>query len=135
MQRAISSQSEDLSRLELALGYSFRRPELLAQALTHRTFTHEAGTTDLDERGDNQRLEFLGDAVLGLVVAELLFQRHPGWQEGELSRMRVQFVNRVHLGKVARAIKLGQHLRLSGERGAITAGGIMSTFWLTRWRR
>ena len=116
MQRTIATQSENLSRLELALGYSFRRPELLAQALTHRTFTHESANAELEERGDNQRLEFLGDAVLGLVVAELLYRRHPGWQEGELSRMRVQFVNRVHLGKVARAIKLGPHLRLSGER-------------------
>jgi ribonuclease-3 len=98
------------------LGYSFRRPEILAQALTHRTFTHESGTLELEDRGDNQRLEFLGDAVLGLVVAELLYRRHSDWQEGELSRMRVQFVNRVHLGKVARAIKLGQHLRLSRER-------------------
>jgi ribonuclease III len=116
MHRGGSAQSESLSRLELALGYSFQRMELLAHALTHRTFTHEAGSAELEERGDNQRLEFLGDAVLGLVVAELLYKRHPGWQEGELSRMRVQFVNRVHLGKVARAIKLGQHLRLSGER-------------------
>jgi ribonuclease-3 len=61
-------------------------------------------------------LEFLGDAVLGLVVGEVLYRQHPGWQEGELSRMRVQFVNRVHLGKVAKSIKLGQHLRLGSER-------------------
>jgi ribonuclease-3 len=120
MRRGDSAQSgevvRELARLELALGYSFRRPELLVQALTHRTYTHEAGNPELAERGDNQRLEFLGDAVLGLVVGEFLYKRHPGWQEGELSRLRVQFVNRVHLGKVARAIKLGQHLRLSLER-------------------
>jgi ribonuclease-3 len=116
MRRGDSTQSENLTRLELALGYSFRRPELLVQALTHRTYTHETVNAETGERGDNQRLEFLGDAVLGLVVGEVLYRQHPGWQEGELSRMRVQFVNRVHLGKVARAIKLGQHLRLSGER-------------------
>jgi ribonuclease-3 len=112
----------DLGRLELALGHVFTRPELLLQALTHRTFSQEhiSGTSaampDLGQRADNQRLEFLGDAVLGLVVAELLFQSHPEWQEGELSQMRVQFVNRSHLGKVAQAIKLGPHLRLGAER-------------------
>jgi len=120
MQRGRSTQSEgparELARLELALGYSFRRPELLVQALTHRTYTHETVNPETGERGDNQRLEFLGDAVLGLAVGELLYKKHPGWQEGELSRLRVQFVNRVHLGKVAKAIKLGQHLRLSPER-------------------
>jgi len=120
MQRARSTQTDgtvrDFARLELALGYSFRRPELLAQALTHRTYTQEVGNRETGEREDNQRLEFLGDAVLGLVVAELLYRRHPGWQEGELSRLRVQFVNRVHLARVAKAIKLGQHLRLGNER-------------------
>jgi ribonuclease-3 len=122
MARAHSSQSDDperdLARLEMALAYSFARPELLVQALTHRTYIQETelAKSDSGERNDNQRLEFLGDAVLGLVVAELLYKLHPGWQEGELSRLRVQFVNRVHLGKVAKAIKLGQHLRLSGER-------------------
>jgi len=126
MERERSTHSEELdgkparnlARLEVALGYSFARPELLVQALTHRTYTHEAAMAhpEVEERADNQRLEFLGDAVLGLLVGELLYRRHPGWQEGELSRLRVQFVNRVHLGKVAKAIKLGQHLRLSPER-------------------
>jgi ribonuclease III len=125
--RQASKPATNLARLELALGYTFARPELLEQALTHRTFSQESGGTregaatsvampDLGQRPDNQRLEFLGDAVLGLVVAELLFQSHPEWQEGELSQMRVQFVNRGHLGKVAQAIKLGVHLRLGTER-------------------
>jgi ribonuclease-3 len=120
--KSASKPVPSLARLELALGSTFARPELLVQALTHRTFSeeshqaHRQAMPDLGQRPDNQRLEFLGDAVLGLVVAELLFQSHPEWQEGELSQMRVQFVNRSHLGKVALAIKLGPHLRLGAER-------------------
>jgi ribonuclease III len=62
---------------------------------------------------DNERLEFLGDAVLGLVVGEALFLSHPEWQEGELTRVRAQLVSRQHMAKVAGAISLGDHLRLS----------------------
>ena len=121
MHSAPLNQSADLNRLELALGHTFARPELLVQALTHRSQTYELamGTTgkpDVGKRWDNQRLEFLGDAVLGLVIAELLFKSHPDWQEGELSRLRVQFVNREHLAAVARGVGLGEHLRLSPER-------------------
>ena len=69
------------------------------------------------ERGcgaeDNERLEFLGDAVLNLVVAEALFELHPEWHEGELTRVRAQLVSRQHMAEVAAAIGLGEHLRLS----------------------
>lgn len=71
-------------------------------------------------RGDNERLEFLGDAVLGLVVAEALFKAHPQWHEGELTRVRAQLVSRKHMAEVAMAIGLGGHLRLS--RGEDRAG-------------
>ena len=63
--------------------------------------------------GDNERLEFLGDAVLGLVVGEALFLSHPEWQEGELTRVRAQLVSRQHMAAVAAVISLGDHLRLS----------------------
>jgi ribonuclease-3 len=63
--------------------------------------------------GDNERLEFLGDAVLGMVVAEALFLLHPEWQEGELTRVRAQLVSRQHIAEVAVEIGLGAHLRLS----------------------
>ena len=103
-----------LAELETALGHSFARPELLVRALTHRSLAHElaanalaangqaAGEHAADEQiqaggneeatatGDNERLEFLGDAVLGLVVGEALFIAHPDWQEGELTRVRAQ---------------------------------------------
>lgn len=73
------------------------------------------------ERRDNERLEFLGDAVLGLLVAEALYQRHPDWQEGELTRIRAQLVSRKHMAEVAQAIGLGEHLRLG--KGEERSGG------------
>lgn len=74
-----------------------------------------------ERSGDNERLEFLGDAVLGLVVAEAMFQLHPEWREGELTRMRAQLVSRQHMADVAAAIDLGRYLLLSrGEdRGGL----------------
>jgi ribonuclease III len=126
MQQALLTQSVDLAPLELALGYTFGRPELLIHALTHRSQAYElametTGKPDEGERADNERLEFLGDAVLGLVVAEALFLSHPDWQEGELTRMRAQLVSRRHMAEVALAIGLGQHLRLG--RGEERSGG------------
>ena len=106
-----------LAELEEALGHGFAKPELLVRALTHRSLANQQ--TLEDERdgapsaGNNERLEFLGDAVLGLVVAEALFLLHPDWQEGELTRVRAQLVSRQHMAKVAEAIGLGNHLRLS----------------------
>jgi ribonuclease III len=116
-----------LAELEAALGHSFERPELLVRALTHRSLANERaaheqaesgqnhtdGKDETARPGDNERLEFLGDAVLGLVVAEALFLLHPEWQEGELTRVRAQLVSRQHMAEVGAAIGLGIHLRLS----------------------
>jgi ribonuclease-3 len=111
-----------LSELEAALGHGFARPELLLRALTHRSLANEracneqvplSGQEQAVETGDNERLEFLGDAVLGLVVAEALFLLHPEWSEGELTRVRAKLVSREHMAEVAEAIALGSHLRLS----------------------
>jgi ribonuclease-3 len=119
----------DLAALEAALGHSFARQELLVRALTHRSMANqqalESGGPDASGAGDNERLEFLGDAVLGLVVAEALFQMHPGWQEGELTRVRAQLVSRQHMAEVAASIGLGAHLRISrGEdRGGLRRKG------------
>lgn len=126
MQSALLTQSEDLASLELALGHRFANPELLIHALTHRSQAYElametTGKPDDGERADNERLEFLGDAVLGVVVAEALFRSHPDWQEGELTRMRSQLVSRKHMAEVASSIGLGQHLRLG--RGEERSGG------------
>jgi ribonuclease-3 len=120
-----------LAELEAALGHSFVRTELLVRALTHRSLAHERAASEQAHAGgeikavgtgDNERLEFLGDAVLGLVVGEALFLIHPEWQEGELTRVRAQLVSRQHLAEVAAAISLGNHLRLS--RGEDKGGSL-----------
>jgi ribonuclease-3 len=107
----------DLAELEAALGHKFTQRELLVRALTHRSLANElahlAGTEALPEAGSNERLEFLGDAVLGLTAAEALYQAHPEWHEGELTRVRSQLVSREHMAEVAVAIELSPHLRLS----------------------
>lgn len=100
-----------VSELEAALGHGFARPELLVRALTHRSLAREK--TGEPAPGDNERLEFLGDAVLGLVVAQTLFENNPDWSEGELTRMRAQLVSRQNMAEVAGAIDLGRHLLLS----------------------
>lgn len=114
-----------LTELEAALGHGFATPELLVRALTHRSLanqihaSHQKIQDSVQESvadglpSDNERLEFLGDAVLGLVVGEALFLSHPEWQEGELTRVRAQLVSRQNMAKVAKSIALGDHLRLS----------------------
>ena len=104
----------DLKQLEAALGHHFSKPGLLQLALTHRSLANQvARETGKDGAAHNERLEFLGDAVLNLAVAEALFEAHPGWQEGELTRVRAQLVSRAHITKVADSIGLGGHLLLS----------------------
>ena len=94
------------------LGYTFRRPDVLAQALTHRSFGAR----------HNERLEFVGDAVLNCVVAHALFERFPEIDEGELSRVRASLVNRDTLAEVARRLGLSAALHL-GE-GEQRSGGL-----------
>jgi ribonuclease-3 len=109
-----------LEELEAALGYSFTQRKLLVRALTHRSLAHEQMSREKSADaaaavlpGDNERLEFLGDAVLGLVVAEALFRQHREWDEGELTRVRARLVSREHMAEVAQSVQLGRHLRLS----------------------
>jgi ribonuclease-3 len=105
------SSDVNLDKLELGLGYEFADKALLALALTHR------GVSSVN----NERLEFLGDAALGLAVAELLYQRYPEVQEHHLSLMRANVVNREALAAVAREIHLGDYLRLGP--GELRSGG------------
>jgi len=106
-----------LAELETALGYRFASPELLVRALTHRSLANQWALEKVNHAaatgGDNERLEFLGDAVLGLVVGEALFSMHPEWSEGELTRVRAQLVSRSHMADVAGQIRLGEFVRLS----------------------
>src|SRR5260221_654737 len=116
---------EDLSALQTALGHSFRNPEMLERALTHSSRAHEearaAGQESASEQLDNEQFEFLGDAVLGLVTSELLFERFPGFHEGQLSKLKAHLVSAGHLVKVAAALDLGRYLRLG--RGEERSGG------------
>lgn len=104
--------------LEQRLGHQFRDFRLLEQALTHKSFLNENPTSG---RADNERLEFLGDALLGFVIGELLMEAFPGRSEGELSKTRAQIVNEIGLAEVAQAIDLGQWLFLG--RGEEQSGG------------
>ena len=120
---ASSGRTNDLAALEKALGHRFVDRELLALALTHSS----AGQHRLD---DNQRLEFLGDRVLGLAIADILHRRFPHEEEGALAKRHAQLVRRDALVEVARAIGLGEHLRLAdtGRRDPETrdAAGALS---------
>jgi ribonuclease-3 len=100
-------ETPDAEALEAAIGHAFRDPELAAAALRHASWSHETGVLP-----SNERLEFLGDAVLGLVAAERLYREHPDWSEGALSRARASLVNRGHLARCARALGLGPLVRL-----------------------
>lgn len=93
--------------LEERLGYRFRRPELLELALTHRSYSNEQGAA-----AHYERLEFLGDAVLGLVTAEWLYERHPDLPEGALSKRKAHLVSRSVLAPWAERLRLGEELRL-----------------------
>ncbi len=112
------------ARLEAALGYAFRDPDLLLRALTHKSFVNELGAPAAPAsscRAHNERLEFLGDAVLELKVSELLFRRQPEWDEGGLTRMRSRVVNTRSLAAFADRLQLGRYLRLG--RGEEKQGG------------
>jgi ribonuclease-3 len=113
-------------RLCKALGYNFKEPQRLQEALTHRSAA----------RPNNERLEFLGDAVLNVVIAAELFKRYPRATEGELSRLRANLVKGDTLAELARNLKLGDYLRLgTGElksggfqRDSILANGLEAIF-------
>ncbi len=103
------------------LGYSFRNPALLDLALTHSSLAYENQREGAQAGTDNERLEFIGDAVLGLVTAEALYGRFTTLREGELTRMRASLVSRRNLAEVAQRIGLGPMLKLG--RGEEHSGG------------
>ncbi|MCU1285727.1 MAG: RNAse [Acidobacteriales bacterium] len=113
----------ELSALEPALGYKFSRPELFEQALTHSSHANELESADggTERRLDNEQLEFLGDSILGFVTSRALFDAFPNYSEGQLSKARAHLVSAKHLVKVAKAIALGEFLRLG--RGEERSGG------------
>lgn len=106
------------AELQRALGYQFEDIRRLEQALTHRSYVNE---TDSDEIRDNERLEFLGDAVLDLAVSERLMAAHPDADEGDLSKLRAMMVSEVGLARVAEQVGVGAALCLG--RGEELSGG------------
>lgn len=103
--------SDSFGKLGERIGYAFRQPELLRTALTHRSF----GTPN------NERLEFLGDSVLSVVVSEALYRKFPESDEGSMSRLRASLVNGETLAVIARRLQLGDVLRLGP--GELKSGG------------
>lgn len=118
-----------LKELQKSIGYRFQHIDLLKQALTHSSYAHE---TVLNQVVDNERLEFLGDAVLELVSSEFLFQTHPEMKEGNMTKLRASLVCEQSLARCAREINLGEYLLLG--RGEDLTGGrerdsILSDAW------
>jgi ribonuclease III len=117
-------KSGDIATLVENLGYTFVRPELLDLALTHSSYAREQEAAQPSESrrgGDNEQLEFLGDAVLSLITTEELFQRFPQYREGTLSKLRAHLVSEKHLIVSAQELDLGKYLRLG--RGEEKSGG------------
>ena len=98
-----------MTELEKAIGYQFKDKSLLDRALTHSSYANEV----LREYKDNERLEFLGDSVLGFITAEYLFSRHEDFHEGELSKLRSYAVCEKSLFEFAKTIGLGDYIKLS----------------------
>lgn len=111
-------QPDDLSVLEEDLKYRFLDTGLLAEALRHSSYVNESADDTLN---DNERLEFLGDAVLNLNVSHVLMDQFPDVDEGDLSRMRANLVNETQLAELARSIDLGSYLKLG--KGEIQSQG------------
>jgi len=122
--KKIGKASPDLETLEQSLAYHFTDRALLERALTHRSWAHESvqpGQEEEARRLHNEVFEFVGDSVLGLVVADYLFQSYPNGTEGEMSRMKHRLVSAPTLAKAAQKLSLGQFLRVG--RGEEKTGG------------
>jgi ribonuclease III len=118
------SKAQDLEGLEEIIGYSFNDRSLLKRALTHRSWAHEQvapGNETQARRLHNEALEFVGDSVLGLIVADYLFQTYADVTEGELSRMKHRLVSATTLGKASERLGVGDYLCVG--RGEEKSGG------------
>jgi ribonuclease-3 len=116
--RGVSASSDEFDALETVSGHRFRDSGLLEHALTHRSRANEDVTGGVT---DNESLEFLGDAVLGFVVADMLFRRYPDRDEGQKSKMKARLVSATTLGLQASRLDLGRHLLLG--HGEEKSGG------------
>jgi ribonuclease III len=128
----VPRETKNLELLERTLGYQFNDKSFLRLALTHSSLAHELesravangdsqASASAQQFGDNEQLEFLGDAVLGFVTSRLLFEKFPDFKEGQLSKLRAHLVSARYLIKVARHLQLGIFLLLG--RGEERSGG------------
>lgn len=116
----------DIKELEREVGHRFKRKDLVEQALTHSSHAREMENQNAANGNpggvcDNEQMEFLGDAVLGFVTSQELFERFPQFREGQLSKLRAHLVSQTHLIRAARQLHLGRYLRLG--RGEEKSGG------------
>ena len=111
-------EAKDPAELEGKLRYDFSNKDFLHEALRHSSYVNELAQENLN---DNERLEFLGDAVLNLIVGHLLMRRYPDIHEGELSRRRANLVNESQLAEMARSFELGEYVQLG--KGEIQTDG------------
>ena len=105
------AQAVDLEAVQRVIGYHFRDPQLLCLGLTHRSYAHAVD----DYSSSNERLEFLGDSVLGLVIAEQLYNDHPDLREGELTKRKALLVSEATLADIGISSGLNRHLLLAAE--------------------
>jgi ribonuclease III len=112
---------EGAAKFQAVIGYRFRDPELLTRALTHKSRAFETNSQQPERLPDNEQLEFLGDAILGFLISEVLVARHPTFLEGQLSKLKAYLVSATHLHNVAVQIDLGAYLYLG--RGEEMSGG------------
>jgi ribonuclease-3 len=110
----------DIAALEAALGYEFCTHEPLIRALTHKSRAYEQ-TPSGEDQTDNEQFEFLGDAILGFIVSDVLVRKFPSYREGQLTKLRAQLVSSQHLHVVAVSLGLGEFLLLG--RGEEMSGG------------
>lgn len=114
----------NFEKLENLLGYTFTDRELLERAVTHRSWAHERFAGEADEtvrNAQNESLEFVGDSVVGLVVAETLYRANPGMSEGDLTLMKHRLVSTTTLAEIAVELGIGEFVRLG--RGEVKTGG------------
>lgn len=116
--KSIVVDGSKLKELEQIIGYTFKEINVLREAITHRSFANENRNRSLR---DNERLEFLGDAILDLQISQYLFDKYPDMPEGDLSKIRASIVCEASLARIAKKIKLGEHILL-GKGEEMTGG-------------
>ena len=107
-----------LKIFERSIGYGFRNKFLLNQALTHKSYANEK---NMERSSDNERLEFLGDSVLGVIISHTLYNEYPGEDEGVLTRYKSQLVSGETLARIAKEIEMGEYILLG--KGEESSGG------------